>query len=439
MGSNPENMIKKAISQTIVEEMLRDLGFYVLRMGQEDTANPLTQLEWFIKKCGGNFKLQKSGKGEYSKIDYLKKMPDFCVVNKDGDTFFLEVKFSKGNMLNAEQIGVFDFYPETYILIVNLEVGENVLFIKKGEGIEKVKEANIEHLKNSRFNLLYNEYGEDGQETGYLTTSTLKDWLKESFDIDNGDVITKYESLVKKWLYHLQKDKNYIDNLCNQKLVDNVFIIHIKERHNSLKEDIEEIELLFKNCWYNFNNILERKKEIEDSIGLNPSLPEKLKEVRELISPDVDIFKIKYDAIWEDIIIFEFHSFLANTMRTINFLVKFNLKNKEVKNSGRWETIGKFLSNLNNKEVFYFNKLKEEFDNWIKDVNDKRGDITHKVAEKNMTGSLSVKAEWDRDGNAILIKKIKIENMGIEDLEEYCQDKLEKLKNFIESYFRVFN
>ena len=111
--------------------MLRDLGFYVLRIGQEETANPLTQLEWFIKKCGGTFKLQKSEKDEYSEIDYLRKMPDFCVVNKEGDTFFLEVKFSKTNMLNAEQIEVFDFYPETYILIVNLEVGQNVLFIKK--------------------------------------------------------------------------------------------------------------------------------------------------------------------------------------------------------------------------------------------------------------------------------------------------------------------
>ncbi len=44
------NKIKGVISETIVEELLRDLGFYVLKMGQEHTINPIIHLKKFIKK-----------------------------------------------------------------------------------------------------------------------------------------------------------------------------------------------------------------------------------------------------------------------------------------------------------------------------------------------------------------------------------------------------
>jgi hypothetical protein len=35
MGRYTENMIKAVISETIVEEVLRDLGFFVLKLGHE--------------------------------------------------------------------------------------------------------------------------------------------------------------------------------------------------------------------------------------------------------------------------------------------------------------------------------------------------------------------------------------------------------------------
>tara|TARA_B100001971_G_scaffold139550_1_gene128903 strand:+ start:373 stop:534 length:162 start_codon:yes stop_codon:yes gene_type:complete len=44
------NKIKGVISEAIVEELLRDLGFYVLKMGQEHTINPIIHLKKFIKK-----------------------------------------------------------------------------------------------------------------------------------------------------------------------------------------------------------------------------------------------------------------------------------------------------------------------------------------------------------------------------------------------------
>ena len=84
------------------------------------------------------------------------------------------------------------------------------------------------------------------------------------------------------WFNHSKLDKNYIDNLCNQKIVNETFI-PIKERINSLKNDIEEIELLFKNCWYNFNRMKERKKDIEEEIELNPKISETLKNYKDII------------------------------------------------------------------------------------------------------------------------------------------------------------
>jgi hypothetical protein len=57
MGKFTENMIKKAISETIVEELLRDLGFFVLKLGQENTLNPLVQMKDFVTSCDGKFRL----------------------------------------------------------------------------------------------------------------------------------------------------------------------------------------------------------------------------------------------------------------------------------------------------------------------------------------------------------------------------------------------
>jgi len=86
MGHNPENMIKKAISETIVEEIFRDLGFYVLKFGQENTINPIIQLESFVERCKGNFRL-KNWKDPSEEINFLKKMPDFVLIDKEEDTY----------------------------------------------------------------------------------------------------------------------------------------------------------------------------------------------------------------------------------------------------------------------------------------------------------------------------------------------------------------
>ena len=138
-------------------------------------------------------------------------------------------------------------------------------------------------------------------------------------------------------------DNSEINNLCNQKIVNEIFF-PIKEKFNYLKEDIEEVELLFKNCWYNFNSLVQRIKEIEEEIELNPKIKETLQQYKENIPKE--ILRIKNMTIWEDTIIFEFHSFLTNVMRTINFVIKFNLKNKEKKALENYPPIRKFIENI---------------------------------------------------------------------------------------------
>lgn len=186
MGSNPENMIKKAISETIAEEIFRDLGFYVLKFGQENTINPLIQLEKFVKGCEGNFKL-KNWKDPSEEINFLKKMPDFVLIDKEGNTFFLEVKFSRRGQLNESRIEVWEVYPKTMILVINLEVGTSLVY---------PEENNLEvpqKLKDTRFHIWYKEEGE-------TQIISLKNWLEKRFHIPAKELIEEYENLVVKWL-----------------------------------------------------------------------------------------------------------------------------------------------------------------------------------------------------------------------------------------------
>jgi hypothetical protein len=62
------------------------LGFYVLKLGQEHTVSPLTQMEKFGSSCGENFKLHFN-----IPYDFIRRLPDFIIVDKNGKVNFLEV------------------------------------------------------------------------------------------------------------------------------------------------------------------------------------------------------------------------------------------------------------------------------------------------------------------------------------------------------------
>ena len=224
------------------------------------------------------------------------------------------------------------------------------------------------------------------------------------------------------------------DELCNQELVNEIFI-PIKKKS---KDNIEEIEFLFKNCCYNLNRMIMEINKISEEINVNPSLYSS--EVLEKLPKGFELLKIRFDTVWEDMIVFEFQSFLTNFMRTINFLVKFDLKEAD-KMGGKYPTIGQFL-HINNfekyKDHFFYSEFRSQFDNWIKNVNFHRGDITHKYIIKEMYGFLTCKIGSDEKGNPKPDEKVTvgIKEYDIENFESYCKEKLDKLKDLINKYFQ---
>jgi hypothetical protein len=76
----PENMIKGRIAEAIIEELLKASGNDVYRFGYESILQNLVQ---------NNSNFDRRNKNAHQ----LKSIPDFVVLNSDGNNFFLEVKF----------------------------------------------------------------------------------------------------------------------------------------------------------------------------------------------------------------------------------------------------------------------------------------------------------------------------------------------------------
>jgi hypothetical protein len=196
MGSNPDSMIKKAITETITEELFRDLGFIILRFGQEHTLNPIVQLENFIKATGGKFELAKKDKEVFTPRDWISYSPDFILIHPNGYINFLEVKYRYNAELWDQDFEVFDIYPEAILMVINSFISEKIL---NEEGFSKDTSPEfIKEVRKSRFHI---HLFEEGTETGITTTTnSLKGWLKAKFDISEDEVIDDYESILSKWL-----------------------------------------------------------------------------------------------------------------------------------------------------------------------------------------------------------------------------------------------
>lgn len=184
-----DGKIKGTIAETIVEEMFQKLGFYVLKLGQEYTLNSLTQLNNFIKQCGGNFKLD-NGADLIKDINYVKNLPDFFIVNSKGESIFLEVKFRKNAKFWLNDKRVFETFPTSTMIIINLSVTDDLLDEKSLE--------DEEDLKNTRFHIWVRD--EDTEEDNVnVLVMPFKLWLKKEFNIMDDELLEKYEKIVEKW------------------------------------------------------------------------------------------------------------------------------------------------------------------------------------------------------------------------------------------------
>jgi hypothetical protein len=188
--------IKKAITETIVEELFRDLGLFILQFGHEHTLNPVSQLEDFIRCAGGSFNLVKKDKEFVTARDYIGTLPDFLFVHTDGSINFLEVKYRYDGILWDKDLDVFETYPHTIMLVVNTSVSDD---IKKADIFnEKPDPEILKGLINSRFHIYF--VAEKKRDGGDIIILPLRRWLQLEYGISKDHVLERYETLVPKWI-----------------------------------------------------------------------------------------------------------------------------------------------------------------------------------------------------------------------------------------------
>jgi hypothetical protein len=88
----PEEMLKGRMAESLVEELLRKSGNKVYRFGYEAILQNLTQI-------------QQSFKVDSDTRKRIRAIPDFVVVNSEGGTEFVEVKFRKYGQLHEKDHG----------------------------------------------------------------------------------------------------------------------------------------------------------------------------------------------------------------------------------------------------------------------------------------------------------------------------------------------
>jgi len=193
MKLEPEKIIKGRIAEAIAEEMFKELGFFVMKLGKEHTANPLDQLKNFIKSCNGEFELEKLNQ-EIREITHINVLPDFIIVHPNGKVGLLEVKFRFDSKPKVPRdFLMFKTYPEAHMLIINSGVSEDLWELKDHpEEYQKI-------LKNSKFHIWTKkgDYKEDGI---CCEVVDISDWIKKDFNLENSEIIKKYEQLVVNWI-----------------------------------------------------------------------------------------------------------------------------------------------------------------------------------------------------------------------------------------------
>jgi len=100
-----ENMIKGRIAETLIEELFLYLGYSVFRYGMENTVPGIMKLLAGVRN---------------DVATNIRRMPDFVVQNpKNGEVFFIEVKFRKSESFKFSDLDVDYPYENCYFVIVS--------------------------------------------------------------------------------------------------------------------------------------------------------------------------------------------------------------------------------------------------------------------------------------------------------------------------------
>jgi hypothetical protein len=99
------NMIKGRIAETLIQELFLSLDYNVFRYGMENTIPGIIELL----------------KGVRSDVaDYIKRMPDFVIQNRDTkEVFFIEVKFRANGTFSKKDLPKDYPYTNAYIIVVS--------------------------------------------------------------------------------------------------------------------------------------------------------------------------------------------------------------------------------------------------------------------------------------------------------------------------------
>ncbi len=98
------NMIKGRIAEALIEELFLSLDYNVFRYGMENTVP-------------GVMKLLKGVRSDVATM--IRRMPDFVVQAKNGDVFFVEVKFNASETFSFENVDNNYPFENAFFIIVS--------------------------------------------------------------------------------------------------------------------------------------------------------------------------------------------------------------------------------------------------------------------------------------------------------------------------------
>jgi hypothetical protein len=96
MSLKPESILKGRMAESLVEELLKQCGNKVYRFGYEAVLQNLTQLEKVFSR--------ESEVGQR-----ISSIPDFIIINGQGEPFLVEVKFRTDPIVYSKDIKRLDF------------------------------------------------------------------------------------------------------------------------------------------------------------------------------------------------------------------------------------------------------------------------------------------------------------------------------------------
>jgi hypothetical protein len=132
-----DNMKKGKKAEAIIADLFKEAGFKVIKYGYEHTVKELADKNNLIKGMAGQ---------------YIRHQPDFIVVNKQNEAFFVEVKHRSNYFFPTKELFP---YPCCYVILLSKQniIAQNVsILFQKKAGFLPLKR--MEPFKNIPNNII---------------------------------------------------------------------------------------------------------------------------------------------------------------------------------------------------------------------------------------------------------------------------------------------